>query len=138
LEEGLAQQGWPFFLEIEVEKPVFREVNAFTKPLTPLAAVCILNPAIFPVGPAGGKLSNNEIGKTIKIPLEREMKRIDAPFNNCRLTRFDIVMHTLLRPPRLWIAFNSLAPAYDQPAHPGWGAGCYKPAASGGACASVR
>jgi len=35
LEEGLAQQGWPFFLEIEGEEPVFREVNAFTKPLTP-------------------------------------------------------------------------------------------------------
>jgi hypothetical protein len=34
LEEGLAQQGWPFFLEIEGEEPVFREVNAFTKPLT--------------------------------------------------------------------------------------------------------
>jgi hypothetical protein len=27
LEEGLAQQGWPFFLEIEGEEPVFREVD---------------------------------------------------------------------------------------------------------------
>jgi hypothetical protein len=39
--------------------------------LTPLAAVCILNPAIFSRRPCG-KLSNNEIGKTIKIPLERD------------------------------------------------------------------
>jgi hypothetical protein len=41
---------------------------AFTTPLTPLAAVCILSPAIFSRRPCG-KLSNNEIGKTIKIPL---------------------------------------------------------------------
>jgi hypothetical protein len=39
--------------------------------LTPLAAVCILSPSIFSRRPRG-KLSNNEIGKTIKISLERE------------------------------------------------------------------
>jgi hypothetical protein len=39
--------------------------------LTPLVAVCILSPAIFSRRPCG-KLSNNEIGKTIKIPLERD------------------------------------------------------------------
>jgi hypothetical protein len=55
LEEGLAQQGWPFFLEIEGEEQVIREINAFTKPLTPLAAVCILNPAIFSRRPCGRK-----------------------------------------------------------------------------------
>jgi hypothetical protein len=56
LEEGLAQQGWPFFLEIEGEEPVFREVNAFTKSLTPLAAVCILDPTIFSRRPCGRKV----------------------------------------------------------------------------------
>ena len=56
LEEGLAQQGWPFFLEIEGEEPVFREVSAFTKPLTPLETVYILNPAIFSRRTCGRKV----------------------------------------------------------------------------------
>jgi hypothetical protein len=90
---------------------------------------------IFP--PPCGKLSDNEIGKTIRITLEREMRRINAPFNNRRLTRFDIVMHTLLRPSGLWVAFNPPDSSHDQPIT-GRGAGCYKPAASGSACASAR
>ncbi len=39
--------------------------------LTPLAAVCILSPAIFSRRPCG-TLSNNKICKTIKIPLARD------------------------------------------------------------------
>jgi hypothetical protein len=110
---------------------------AFTTPLTPLAAVCILSPAIFSRQP-WGKLSNNEIGKTIRISLEREMRRINAPFNDYRLIRFDIAMLIYLNPTGTWVAFNPLDPSPEQPAHPGWGAGCYKPEASGSACASFR
>jgi hypothetical protein len=44
---------------------------AFTTPLTPLAAVCILSLAIFSRCPCG-KLSNNEIGKTIGISFEKD------------------------------------------------------------------
>jgi hypothetical protein len=70
---------------------------AFTTPLTPLAAVCILSLAIFSRWP-WGKLSNNEIGKTIKTPLEREMRRINAPFNDYRLIRFDTAVLIYLNP----------------------------------------
>jgi len=110
---------------------------AFTTPLTPLAAVCILILPIFSRRP-WGKLSNNEIGKTIKISLESEMRRINAPFNNCCLIRFDTAVRIYLNPAGTWVAFNPLDPSYDQPAHPDWGAGCYKPEASGRACASAR
>jgi hypothetical protein len=110
---------------------------AFTTPLTPLAAVCILSLSIFSRRP-WGKLSNNEIGKTIKISLEREMRRINAPFNNCRLIRFDTAVRIYLNPTGSWVAFNPLDHSPDQPAHPGWGACCCKSEASGVACASAR
>jgi hypothetical protein len=43
---------------------------AFTIPLTHLSTICILSPALASRRP-GGKLSNNNISKTIKIFLER-------------------------------------------------------------------
>jgi len=110
---------------------------AFTTPLTPLAAVCILSLAIFSRRP-WGKLSNNEIGKTIRISLEREMRRINAPFNDYRLIHFDTAVRIYLNPAGSWVAFNPLDPSHDQPAHLGWGAGCCKPEASGSAFASAR
>src|SRR5215813_8740321 len=64
-------------------------------------------------GYTSGKLSNNEIGKTIKISLEREMRKINAPFNDYCLLRFDIAVHTLLRPSGLWVAFNPLDSSHD-------------------------
>jgi hypothetical protein len=84
-----------------------------------------------------GKISNNEIGKTISIPLERDMRRINAPFDDCRLIRFDTAVHIHLNPTRSWVAFNPLAPSHDQPVR-GRGAGYYKPVASGAACASAH
>ena len=66
------------------------------------------------------------------------MRRINAPFNDCHLIRFDIAVHNLLRPSGVWVAFNPLDSSHDQPAHPGRVAGCYKPEASGAACASQR
>jgi hypothetical protein len=80
--------------------------------LTPLAAVCILSPAIFSYRP-WGKLSNNEIGKTIKISLEREMRRINAPFNDYRLIRFDTAVRIYLNLPGSWVVFNPLDPSHD-------------------------
>jgi hypothetical protein len=59
--------------------------------LTPLVAVCILSPAIFPAAPA-------ESSQTIKSAIQsksllREMRRINAPFNDYRLIRFDTAVH---------------------------------------------
>jgi hypothetical protein len=73
--------------------------------------------------PAG----RNEIGKTIKIPLERGIRRINAPFNDCHLVHFDIAVRALLKPSGLWAAFNRLHSTHDQPV-----IGC------GAACASLR
>ena len=39
------------------------------------------------------------------------MRRINAPFNNRRLIRFDIAVRTHLNPSGLWIAFNPLDPS---------------------------
>jgi len=91
---------------------------------------------IFP--PALGKLSNNEIGKIIKISLEREMRRINAPFNNCRLIHFDTAVRIYLNPAGWWVAFNPLDPSHDQHTHTGWWASRYKPEASGAVCAIAR
>jgi hypothetical protein len=66
------------------------------------------------------------------------MRRINAPFNDCRLIRFDTAVHTLLRPSGVWVAFNPLDSSHDQPAYPGRDASYYKPEASGAACTSAR
>ena len=116
-------------------KQISQRADLKNKLLTPLATVCILSLAISSRRPCG-ELPHNEICKTIKIPLEREMRRINAPFNDCRLIRFDIVIHIHLNPTGLWVAFNPLDPYHDQPVT-GRGAGCYKPAARGNACASA-
>jgi hypothetical protein len=58
------------------------------------------------------------------------MRRINAPFNNCRLIRFDTAVRICLNPTGSWVAFNPLDSSHDQSAHPGRDAGCYKPAAS--------
>jgi hypothetical protein len=84
-----------------------------------------------------GKLSNNEIGKTIKIPLGRDMRKTNAPFDDCRLIRFDTAVRIDLNPTRPWVAFNPLAPSHGQPVT-GRSAGYYKSVASGAACASAR
>jgi hypothetical protein len=84
-----------------------------------------------------GKLSNNEFGKTIRIPLERDMRRrINAPFDDCCPIRFDTAMRINLNPTRSWVVFNPLDPSHDQPVT-GRGAGYYKPVASDAACASA-
>ncbi|MBO0861763.1 MAG: hypothetical protein J2P21_25400 [Chloracidobacterium sp.] len=80
---------------------------------------------------------HDRIGRTIKIPLEREMRRIDAPFNDCRLIRFDVAVRTRFRPSELWVAFNRLDYSHDQPVTCRI-AGCYKPAVRRAACASAR
>jgi hypothetical protein len=83
-----------------------------------------------------GKLSNNEIGKTIRITLERDMRRINAPFDDCRLIRFDTAVRINLNPTRSWVAFNPLDPSHDQPVT-GRVAGYDKHVASGAAYASA-
>src|SRR5262245_28994658 len=107
----------------------YKIIDAFSGCLYP-------QPAIFSRRPCG-KLSNNEICKTIKVPLEIDMRRINAPFNNCRPIRFDIAVHTLLGPSGLWVAFDPPDSSRNRPVT-GRGTGCCKPEASGTACASLR
>src|SRR5262245_55136143 len=57
---------------------------------------------------------------------EREVRRINAPFNDYRLICFDTAVRIYLNPTGSWVAFNPLDPSYDQPAHLGWGADFYK------------
>jgi hypothetical protein len=66
------------------------------------------------------------------------MRRINASFNDCRLIRFDIAVHTFLRPSGVWVAFNPLDSSPDQTALPAQFAGYYKPEVRGAARASSR
>jgi hypothetical protein len=70
---------------------------------------------MFSADPQAENFSDNEIGKTIKISLERSMGRINASFNDCRLVHFDIAVHTLLKSSGLRVAFNRLDSSHDQP-----------------------
>src|SRR5262249_61984993 len=93
-------------------------------------------PLFFPAGP--GESSQTTKSAKQSESLLKEMRRINAPFNDYRLIRFDTAVRIYLNPTGSWVAFNRLASSHDQPAHPSWDASCCKPEASGAACASAR
>src|SRR5262245_2073690 len=74
-----------------------------------------------------GKLSGNEISRTIKIHLEIEMRMINASFGNRYPIHFDIAERASLNSTGAWVVYSPPADSHNQPV-----------TSRGAACASPR
>jgi hypothetical protein len=98
------------------------QAHCFYKIIDAVSGCLYPQPRYILLPPLRRTLQTTKLAKQSKSLL-RSMRRIDAPFNDCRLVHFDIAVRANLKPSGLGVEFNRLDSSHDQ-AVMGWGAAC--------------